>query len=536
MLERSATSYPGTAPSGTTCVGGTRNDYRNPVTHLLTRYTEATDCNYVVFGNFNNAVNDADVQNFAEANPTTKPWNIYNENTNRPLTYGTIVIITSPNKTLATNLKNSYPGSNPNTIFQEAMPAYLSSGESAATTPVVNACNGPVRPTMMNQQACDVYTTLVRFTLAKSSADQTTWSNGTNVLAFRVTSTASYSNSDLYDAGVVQNGNPMTMQPGVYAQSYNTNETNYPNSPCPTGGPWTLPCSTSDIASVLRTWASNSTSHTYGMFQASGMNDTMNTNGGVGQGILNGTNTAGATQDNNFYRSIQGGALQDVNPTMMVTYPVFAVGVVHSSSSMDFTSPTPSYNADYTGISIADDATANLNWGVADAANPNSLTQFTIPEPNDFLLGSAYTVLNTLNINGVKLINLINQNDLPDLNDLYIHIFYRNDSYGGPNQTVCGSNDVCQNALVNDATVVVNPQGTVPIPQTPINPPEIPDLDGTLYTERGYRLPPPAGTTLGSGIPTQYLTGASVQYLSSPWIVCDTIDPNCGAAPNGGGQ
>jgi hypothetical protein len=59
------------------------------------------------------------------------------------------------------------------------------------------------------------------------------------------------------------------------------------------------------------------------------------------------------------------------------------------------------------------------------------------------------------------------------------------------------------------------------------NLPIIPDLDPVLLTERGYLLPVPPGATTGTGVAVQYLTGAAVQYLESPYVVCDTHLTGC---------
>ena len=360
MLERSAATYT-TPPGGTQCTGGTK--YQG-------FYTETPDCNFVVFGPFANTVNNADVANFTGL-PEWNPWN-----SGAPQQYNTIAIITTPNKTLAANMVSAFSG-DARRIFTETMPATSLPGDPPGAH-VVYPCNGGVTA------PCDVFATVLRYTLPDpTNGNGGLWLSGNNVLVYRVKqpSSMSVTNTDLYEAGDVYNS--------LYRQGCNTNETVAAGAPCPTAST-NFDTDLKTIAQALQLWAQNSANVgvPYGVAQASGTGST-SVNGGVGTCIKSGMNCFGPTQDNNFYRIYSAGTL--ANRT-----PAFVVGVLHSASTGDFTSPTPVNNADYTGISIADNSPTYNNTGVSDSANPNSNAEYTDQRPNRFLLGSAYTVLNYL--------------------------------------------------------------------------------------------------------------------------------------------
>jgi hypothetical protein len=522
LAERSALVYGGAG--GTSCTGGAASGAS----------TLAPDCNYVIFDNFTNAVNNADVLNLAGISP----WNTYNDSMNPPAqTFNTIAIISTSDQALETTLAGYFKGTG--YIFADEMPA-TSQPTDPPSAPVLNTCTGGVT------MPCDVFVSVIRLTLPEHSADEATWEGGVggvapaagsqvpNVLVYRVKQ-PSGSTITLYDAGDVVKGNTTNHVVGLYQQGCNNNETGYTPSPG-TIGPG-AGCNTpvsaaafsadlTDIAYWLQQWANTHTDgDTYDVHPYSGASSNngvkaTSTTGGVGSCIYLGTNCAGPTQDNSFYRTVNIGKLKDISVLGTTTYyyPVFTVGVVHSSSQSDFTPPpTPLNNADYTGMSIADNASMYSNTGVADAANPNSSSEYTINKPNDFLLGSAYTVLNNLYDQNTTLWSHLQKTTQEDINDLYIHVFYREDSFYQNNAPACDS-DVCSNNLTNDRTIIGAPQAGQP---PSANPTLIPDADVVKFTERQYLLAPPPNTNPSVNIPQQYLTGAAVQFLQGPLIVCD---------------
>jgi hypothetical protein len=144
-----------------------------------------------------------------------------------------------------------------------------------------------------------------------------------------------------------------------------------------------------------------------------------------------------------------------------------------------------------------------------------------VPAGSRVLLGSAYAVLSYLtDTNGNSLYS-----DLPgpvqqDINNIYIHVFQRNDN----TSKVC-TMQTCSNNLANDVTTVTT--GLDAGPPANGNLGIIPDNDYAGFTERGYLLPPAAGVTQ---TPANF-TGAAAQYLQSPYIVCDTASTGCGTMP-----
>jgi hypothetical protein len=102
-----------------------------------------------------------------------------------------------------------------------------------------------------------------------------------------------------------------------------------------------------------------------------------------------------------------------------------------------------------------------------------------------------------------------------ELNNLYIHIFYRQDN-SSPD---CTEEVVCA-ANLSYTTLIQT--GASPAPGSP---PVIPDSDPVLLTERGYLLPPPESGT--NPTPKSLLTGAAAASLESPYIVCDTAESEC---------
>lgn len=360
---------------------------------------------------------------------------------------------------------------------------------------------------------CDVFTSMVRFTLANNQLECGAWQSGNNILVYRVELTSVGTGpSDLYDTQSVNSA--------LYQQGCNTNETGAAGAPstcvaATTASP-NFNYDLQQIASVLASWGTSNNGDSYGVFEASGSN-AVSTTGGVGICVVNGTNCAGGTQDTDFYRSFRAGTLKNLAP-------VFAVGVLHSDSPDDFAPngttvlTAPVNNADYTGISIADDSASYKNTGVADAANPNSASEYYVPPKQRIMLGSAYTVLNflTLGANGPTLYSQLPASVQQDIDNIYIHVFQRNDAAdSGPDCVM----QTCSNVIKNDVTTIQKP------PSGPLSyPPSIPDADVVLFTERDYVLAPVAGV---SQAPSNF-TGAAVQYVQSPYIVCDTVGTGCG--------
>ena len=505
-LERAPSLYGQTA-TGSTCNGGTK----------AFGYVQTADCNYEVFGNFANTINHADIAT-AVAAFNGNPWNTYDTTQSPPVANSskTIAIITTPNKTLAANMRALFAGDSTR-IFTETMPASVKSGD-AHTFLQLHPCTTDVRT------PCDAFASVIRTTLAQSSSLLNVWQTGNNIVVYRVTSpTVGTAPSDLYDTDDVYNS--------LYTQGCNTNETGAFGALASCANP-NIASSSFDydlqqIAAVLQSYGQATVQgDTYGYYEASGTGRSLN--GGVGNCLATGVNCAGATQDTDSYRVYSAGTMKNLAP-------IFVVGVLHSTSPADFT-PTASYpvaavnNADYTGISIADNSPApgkplpavSQNYGIADAANPNSTSQYSVISRNRVLLGSAYTVLAYLtDASGHTLYSLLPASVQQDINNIYIHVFQRND---GPSPKVC-SMQTCANNLNNDVTPIVT--GPSASPPDANNPGVIPDPDNVLFTERGYVLPPAVGTPQT----TANFTGAAVQYLQSPYIVCDVSGTGCGGMP-----
>lgn len=491
MLERQATNYPAAQPPSppyptAPCTAGTT--FPDPKLDPLTGpYTETSDCNYVVFGYFTNAVNNADVLSMTSQH---LQWNSYSGSPPAPTTFNTIAVITTPNMTLANSLVAAFTadGYDPSLIFIEPMPA--------------GAASGP--PTLITgaSQAADDYISVIRYTLSAITGNGTPqqnggniWTAGGNILVYRVEQASSAPPTGiLYDSAKVE--------AQINPQTCNTNETAF--SPPP---PLTAPCPTTSttfdsdltsVAQVLTNWSYQVTGHSYAYHQAS--------SGAVGgpTAIVAGQDVAGGTQDNNSYRT------SNVIGKLVNQYPIFVVGINHSASVADFQTPTPVNNATYTGISIADLAG---NVGAADAPQANGNAEFTSPA---ILSGSAYTVLNNLYLPGqtTPIYDLISPSAQADINNLYIHAFWRNPPTGS--QYICTS-FVC--AKNNKFTTFIGDNGGTAGPN------DIPTGDKVKVTERGYLLP---SSTSGISQPsTSLLTGAAAPYLQSPYVICDTTQPSC---------
>jgi hypothetical protein len=400
-----------------------------------------------------------------------------------------------------------------NTVFTEAMPATASVHEPAAALKLNTCTLGVLTP-------CDAFSSVIRFTLAKNTLESGAWQAGSNVLVYRVElSTVGVASSDLYDAQAVYSA--------LYQQGCNTNETGAAGAPASCVAATTASANfnydLTQIAAVLEAWGSaNTGGDAYNAYEASGSTGS-STNGGVGRCIPSGQNCAGGTQDTDFYRNYHAGSLKNLAP-------VFVVGVLHSDSPSDFRPNGTSVrtaavnNADYTGISIADDSNTYQNTGVADAANPNSASEYYVPPAQRIMLGSAYLVLQYLHTGSppVSLFNQLPASVQGDIDNIYIHAFQRTDSYG----TTC-SMQTCSNSLANDVTTIANPAvGAPPAPAQGSIPALIPDADPVLLTERGYLLAPTIGTMPGAA----NYTGGAVQFLQSPYIICDTVATGCGLA------
>ena len=509
-LERAPSLYGQTANAS--CIAGTK---------LSQTYVQTQDCNYEIFGNFTNTVNHVDIAAAVSAF-NGNPWNIYDTSQSPPVptTFKTIAIITTPNKTLALNMKALFTGDGAR-VFTETMPASVKTGD-VRTYLRLYPCSTDVRT------PCDSFTSLIRDTLAQNGFAQGVWQTGSNVVTYRVTSpSVGTQPSNLYDTDDVYNS--------FYLQGCNTNETGATGAPSscvtPTLASSSLDYDLRQIAMVLQAFgtastvsASNPGGDAYGFFAAN--NGGVSINGGVGSCLNSGRNCAGGTQDTDAYRTYTAGTLKNLAP-------VFVVGVLHSTSPADFT-PSPNYpvaavnNADYTGISIADGSpypgvptpAVSQNIGIADAANPNSTSQYPVPPANRALLGSAYTVLNYLkDASGNTLYSDLPNSVQKDINNIYIHVFQRSDS---ASPAIC-TMQTCSNSLTNDVTTVTDGPAAPPAPGSSVG--KLPDSDYALFTERGYVLPPASGVSQTSA----NFTGAAAQYLQSPYIVCDMSGTGCGS-------
>ena len=403
-LERAPSLY-GQTPVGNSCTGGSKNS----------GFVQTKDCNFELFGNFANTINHGDIAAAVSAF-NGNPYNIYDLSQTPPVatTFKTVAIITTANKTLAANMVSLFSGDSTR-IFTETLPASTKTGDKR-TYLRLYPCTADVRT------PCDTFTSIIRVTLALNSNAELAWQNNNNVVTYRVTSpTVGTSSADLYDTDAVYNS--------LYEQGCNTNETEASGAPpscvTPTIVSTSFDYDLTQIASVLSAYGSANTSgDAYGYYKASG-DGIVSTVGGVGTCINTGVNCAGATQDTDFYRIFRAGTLKNLAP-------VFVVGVLHSTSPADF-SPTPSYpvaavnNADYTGISIADDSPAtppppvriSQNVGITDAANPNSTSQYAVGQPNRVLLGSAYSILTYLtNQSNQTLYSLLPASVQKDINNM----------------------------------------------------------------------------------------------------------------------
>ena len=518
MMERSIGLYEGASADPVTepktCMGASKGGY-----------IQAPDGNLVVFNDFANAVNNADIAAMVPA------FNGSAWNTTSPISYNTIAIITTPNKKLAGDMISEFSGDKTE-IFTETMPATIYPNDTDNSY-LLYPCNGPINT------PCDAFTSIIRYTLAQNYGVGQQWETAGTVLVYRVElPTVSTAPTALYDTQTVYNElNP---------QGCNTNETGAPNAP-PGCAPATLASSSFDydlqtIAKLLQAWGNIATGDTYGVDEFSGTGKISN-NGGLATCIdvsstdpNSGHDCGGSTEDTDFYRTYDAGTLAYYPSEPNKLRPVFVVGILHSDSPDDF-SPNgttvltaPVNNADYTGISIADISSQFNNWGVADAANPNSASEYYVPPTQRVMLGSAYTVLTYLTQNtdgtGPTLYSLLPTSVQQDINNIYIHVFQRNDA--AATGTSC-TMQTCSNAIAEDVTTIIN--GTAPAapqPATPPLPATIPESDSIRLTERAYLLAPtPNAPTL-----SENLTGAAVQYLQSPYIVCDITNTSCPASPN----
>jgi hypothetical protein len=475
LLERNPVNYGGTDP-GVTCTttAGTKSDG-----HL-----ETADCYDEEFGYFTSAINNA---NFSATAGFKPPWNSYG-NSGTPTSTNTIAIITTANSAMATNMIG-YFGPTTTSIFTEEMPQEIAG--QPTTPPGLYIGKGG---------AYDTFATVIRLSLPQSKTNETAWLTGSNVLVYRVAN-SSYVTSNL---GVLYT--PSQASGAINPQSQNNVETTSAAShTCGNSVTTNLDGILQYIGCQLQTWAGNNTpvaaGHAYAVYQAK-----------VGTTIVAGphciaagTNCAGGTQDNNYYRSYVTGKLQN-------QYPIFVVGVLHSASSGDPNpNSTPINNADYTGISAADNTN---NTGVSDSADPNATAEYAASSP--VLTGSAKSVLMAFtNPDGSTLYSSEPAAVHSELNNLYIHIFYRQDN-SSPD---CTEEVVCA-ANLSYTTLIQT--GASPAPGSP---PVIPDSDPVLLTERGYLLPPPESGT--NPTPKSLLTGAAAASLESPYIVCDTAESEC---------
>jgi hypothetical protein len=511
LLERSASLYtdaPSTTQTEPAACQGASGDGG---------YSQAPDGNLILFNDFYNSVNNADIAQIAAFKNV--PWNSYKLQSGKytPTSYKTVAIITTPNKSLVTNMLSLFSGDQ-TMVFTEKMPATATPGQSGAQY-LLYPCTGAITT------PCDGFGSIIRFTLPQVYTEAKAWSQGGNVLVYRVELPSIGTDPpDLYDAhaDVFQN---------IYQQGCNTNETGSSGAPASCVAPTLASASFQDdlsqIAQVLQTWAqANTPGDTYSINQATG-STAMATNGGLAFCIVTGKDCGGPTQDTDFYRTFDAGTLKDLAP-------IFVVGVLHSDSPADFApngstvQTAPVNNADYTGISIADESTAFNNTGVADAANPNSASEYYVPQGQRIMLGSASSVLHYLTVNpdgsGPTLFSQLPAAVQEDLDNIYIHVFQRNDNAG----TVTCSMETCSNALINDVTTILD--ATVPAAQnpalTPPGPAYIPIADAVRLTERGYLLAPTADASIGA----ENFTGAAVQYLQGPFIICDTAAIGCPAS------
>lgn len=491
MVERSAAYYTASPPMGSTCVGGTRypDQKSGP-------YTETADCNFVMFGFFANAVNNADF-----INSGLPEWNTWSPavgtQAGSPSTSTTVAVITTGNSTLATKLQAAFvaAGANAGTngtgqIFVEPMPAATCPSGSLAC---VNTCVGNVAAGGMQTQPCDLFATLIRETLPEYSPNATAWealglpANYPNILVYRVELASRFEPGTLITPTAVHNS--------INGQGCNTNETLAGSEPTGCAGSVNFDADLQTVAQKLISDLGTLAGVTYSMPQANG-----SIVGGPGC-IVNGTNCAGGSEDNDSYRTLYMTSLEDQVPT-------FVVGLLHSASPADFTTPTPLENARYTSVDIADNQT-NQNVGVVAAAEPNFSTEYVPPTtPQIPLSGSALAVLEAF-----ATTNAVPESVRNELPNIYIHVFYR----FNPGQESCKFIQICGGTTTPVwATIIQNGSLTQNMPGSPNY---IPLADEVSFTERGYVLSP---SPPGAALTGSNLTGALAPFLDSPYVVCDS--------------
>ena len=464
MVERNALYYTATAPGPVPCTPGTSfptGTFPNIVHHI-----ETPDCNFNVFGFFNNAINNALIQQQAG-------YSFSN--------YGTcagsncaIAIITTPNQQIMTDATTGF-GSvlhyNTAELFEESMAT-----GSGTPSPLLYVAppTGSMLP--LPPHGPDTMATILRYTLPNDSgvsgSPSYAWQQaiGTNVLTFRVTMPTGGTITPIATPAV-----PIT------AQSCNTDESGYapPTGPalCPNGA--LVQTHLATLRTLLLNWMQShvSTSYTFGTSTSNPPSVGFNC-------LTTGISCAGGIPDNNAYRSFSPGALLN-------GLPILAIGVLHSASVSDTTTAIPASNAVYTGMSISDDSLnagmTGENMGVADQTQSNLLaTGFS----KGNLAGSAAQILSDLGITSSD------TDFMADLPNLYVVVFNQS---GGPCVFPGSGGSGCSKSYV------VNINATM-----------LPTTDPTKTTERGY-LDPPA--TASSPASTAMRIAADPDYMTSPFVL-----------------
>jgi hypothetical protein len=465
MVERDARWYnPNEVPMGTSCTPGTTfvtGTAPNKVSH-----NETADCNYDVFGFFNNAINNAVVNQqagFQFSGTSSCPGKC------------AIAIVTTPNAALYAHIVSVFGamlGYNTTLLFEEGM---ATSANSAASLLYIDPATQYAPP--QSGYNPDIFATVLRYTIPQDGGGLNTaslvWQNaiGSNILAFRVTDPS--------------RGASAIATPTITARACNTDESGFSAVPLKCSAGASVSADLATLTSLIQGWMQSHVSTTYTMATASSPPPT--------QGfscLTTATACAGLSPDTDAYRSYPP---PNTVVNLVAGLPIIGVGVLHSASPSDTTSATPANNAVYTGLSIADNVLnaggTGENVGIFDQTQTNLLaTGFSSKQ---LLVGSAAKILSDMGITPTD------QGFINDLPNLYVVVF---------NQTgvPCvipnsGSRSSC------DQSYAVN-----------IKPSSILSTDPIKITERGYLYPPASASAPAS---TAMQIGADPNYMLSPNIL-----------------